>query len=245
MSEKRVAIVTGASRGIGRAIAERLAADGHHVVLMSRSEGPLNDLRASIEAAGGEASVHACDVGDAAALADAIGSVAKERGRIDILVNNAGITRDGLILRMTEEDFDDVIRVNLKSTFVAMKAAARPMMSNRYGRVVNIGSISGLGGRPGQANYAAAKAGLVGMTKSAAKELGAKGITFNVVAPGFIETDMTSSLPDGVKNEALGATPIRRFGQPEDVAAMVSFLASEQAGFITGQVIAVDGGMAM
>lgn len=245
MSDKRVAIVTGASRGIGRAIAVRLAAEGRHVVLMSRSEGPLNDLKTTIESSGGVASVCACDVGDGSALADAISSTAKELGRLDILVNNAGITRDGLLLRMSDEDFDDVIRVDLTSVFVAVRAAARPMMSGRFGRIVTIGSVTGVLGRPGQANYAAAKSGIIGFSKSVARELGGKGITANVIAPGFIETDMTAELPESVKEEARGATPLRRFGKPEDIAAATAFLTSEEAGYITGQVLCVDGGMAM
>lgn len=246
MSEvKRVAFVTGASRGIGRAVAERLAREGRHVVLVSRTAGPLNDLRASIEAAGGSASTVRCDVGDSAALTDAIAETARTLGRLDILVNNAGITRDGLMLRMSDEDFDEVIRVNLRSAFIACRAAARPMMSNRWGRIVNISSISGRIGRAAQVNYCAAKSGLIGMTKAIAKEFATKGITANVVAPGFIETDMTADLPEAIKEEARNITPMRRFGQVREIAAAVAYFASEDAGFVTGEVLAVAGGMGM
>jgi 3-oxoacyl-[acyl-carrier protein] reductase len=241
----RVALVTGASRGIGRAIALRLAADGRHVVLVSRSPGPLGDLKAQIESAGGSASVKAADVGDAAALAAAVEQVIAEQGRLDILVNNAGITRDGLLLRMSDEDWNAVLQTNLTSAFIATRAAARAMMKNRFGRIVNISSTSGVVGNAGQANYAAAKAGLIGLSKTIARELGGKGITCNVVAPGFIQTDMTADLPQQVKDAVLNMMSIKRFGTGDDVAAAVSYLASEDAGFITGQVICIDGGMTM
>ncbi|MHC4809695.1 MAG: 3-oxoacyl-[acyl-carrier-protein] reductase [Planctomycetota bacterium] len=244
-AEQRVAIVTGASRGIGRGIAERLAADGHLVVLVARSVESLSEVRQAIEAAGGRAEVQACDVGDSEALSGMIEGVASTHGRLDILVNNAGITRDGLLLRMSDEDFDEVIRVNLRSAFVAARAAARPMMRGRYGRIISIGSITGLIGNAGQANYAAAKAGLVGMTKTIARELASKGITANVVAPGFVETDMVRQLPEPVREEAVKRVPVRRFGRPEDIAAAVSWLASDDGGYVTGQVITVDGGLAM
>jgi len=245
MPDTRIAIVTGASRGIGRAIAERLAAEGRHVVLVSRSEAPLNDLKSSIEAAGGAASVKAVDVGDGAALAAAVEQVAAEQGRLDILVNNAGITRDNLLMRMSDEEFDEVIRVNLRSAFVACRAAARPMMKGRFGRIVNISSTSGVVGNAGQANYAAAKAGLMGFTKTLARELGGKGVTANVVAPGFIETDMTAGLPDEIKEGVQKLQSVRRLGAPGDIAAAVSYLTSDDAGFVTGQTLCVDGGMTM
>ena len=236
-------MVTGASRGIGRAIAEQLGADGHRVVLVSRTPETLETVRASIESAGGSAVVVACDLADGDAVAALMDQIVEDEGRIDILVNNAGITRDGLILRMSNEDFDDVINVNLRSIFIACRAVARPMMRGRWGRIINISSITGLIGNPGQANYAAAKAGVIGMTKTIAKELGSKGITANVVAPGFVETDMTSALGEQVLQEAGKRIPLRRLGVPEDIAHAVSYLASEGAGYVTGQVLTVDGGL--
>ncbi len=244
-STRRVALVTGASRGIGRAIALRLAADGRRVVLASRSQGPLDEVRAEIEAAGGSASTLVIDVSDPAALQRAVEKVADVEGRLDILVNNAGVTKDGLMLRMSDEDFEGVIRTNLTSAFVAARAAARSMMKNRFGRVVCIGSTSGLVGNAGQANYAAAKAGLVGLARSIARELGPKGITANVVAPGFVETDMTSVLPEDIRTKILEGLPVRRLGKPEDIAAAVAYVSSDDAGYLTGQVITVDGGMTM
>ncbi len=242
---KRVALVTGASRGIGRAVADRLAREGRHVVLVSRARAPLDEAVAAIRSRGNSASAISCDVGDPAALTEAIGETVRSLGRLDILVNNAGITRDGLMLRMSDEDFDEVIRVNLKSAFVACRAAARPMMGNRWGRIVNVSSISGRIGRAAQVNYCAAKAGLIGMTKAIAKEFATKGITANVVAPGFIETDMTADLPEAIKEEAKNITPMRRFGQADEIAAAVAYFTSEEAGFVTGEVLAVAGGMGM
>ncbi len=243
--EKRVAIVTGASRGIGRAIAERLAQDGRHVVGVARTPENLADVINAVQAAGGSMEGMACNVGDGVALAALVEAVAEKHGRLDILVNNAGITRDGLLLRMSDQDFDEVIQVNLRSAFVTCRAAARPMMRGRWGRIVNVGSVSGLMGNAGQVNYSAAKAALVGMTKSIARELGSKGLTANLIAPGFIETDMTASLPPQVKEAALPSIPLRRFGLPADIAAAVAFITSEEASYITGQVLAVDGGMSM
>jgi 3-oxoacyl-[acyl-carrier protein] reductase len=242
---KRVAFVTGASRGIGRAIALRLARDGRHVVLCSRTEGPLNDLKAQIESSGGSASVAACDIADAKAFAAAIDKAATDLGRLDILVNNAGITKDGLILRMSDEDWASVIQTNLTSAFVAIRAAARTMMRGKFGRIVNISSTSGVVGNAGQANYAAAKSGLMGLTKSVAKELGGKGITCNTIAPGFIETDMTANLPPQVREGVLQLMAIKRLGVGDDIAAAVAYVTSDEAGFITGQTICVDGGMTM
>lgn len=244
-TEQRVALITGASRGIGHAIAKRLAADGRRVVLVSRREEPLQEACASIEADGGTASYRVCDVSDFSAWGDCVSGVAKEFGRLDILVNNAGILRDNLIMRMTDEDFDAIINVHLKAVFVSARAAVRAMMGKRFGRIVTIGSVTGLIGRPGQANYSAAKAGVIGLMKSLAREYATKGITANVVAPGFIETDMTVDLPEKLKQEGISMTPMRRFGYPDEIAAAVSFLASEDAGYITGQVICVDGGIAM
>lgn len=244
-TDRRVAIVTGASRGIGRAIAIRLAKDGRHVVGVARSVEALADTKAAIDAMGGSIEIRACDVGDSAALSALVEGVAETHGRLDILVNNAGITKDGLILRMSDEDFDLVINVNLKSAFVACRAAARPMMRQKFGRIVNVGSVSGITGNAGQANYSAAKSGLIGLTKSIAKELGAKGITANVVAPGFIETDMTASLASVIAEQIIPKIPARRVGQGDDIAEAVSYMTSDGAGYLTGQVIAVDGGLAM
>ncbi len=236
--------MTGASRGIGRAIAERLAADGRLVVLVSRSPDTLDEVRLGIEKAGGSAEVRACDIGDREALAALIETVASTHGRLDILVNNAGITRDGLILRMSDADFDDVINVNLRSAFVACRAAARPMMRGRFGRIVNIGSVTGLIGNAGQVNYAAAKAGLVGLTKTIAKELGSKGITANLIAPGFIDTGMLDALPQQLKDDVARTVPVRRFGRPDEIAHVVSFVTSDLASYLNGQVVVVDGGLA-
>tara|TARA_R110000737_G_scaffold2923_16_gene9833 strand:- start:85078 stop:85818 length:741 start_codon:yes stop_codon:yes gene_type:complete len=245
MTEQRVAVVTGASRGIGRAIAKRLAADGRHVVCVSRSQGPLDELAAEIKADGGSASVKTCDMSDFTAVASMIEEVASEHGRLDILVNNAGITKDNLILRMSDEEWDDVINTNLKSVFVACRAAARPMMKGKFGRICNIASTSGLVGNSGQANYAAAKSGLTGFTKTVARELGKKNITANCIAPGFIETDMTKDLPAAVTEHIKGVISTRELGQPEDVAAAVAYATSDESKFMTGQTIAIDGGMTM
>ncbi len=214
-------------------------------MLMSRTEGPLQELAAQITSAGGKASVSVCDVGDSAQLAKAIEGVAEQHGRLDILVNNAGITKDNLMLRMSDEEWGSVISTNLTSAFVACRAAMRPMMKGRFGRIVNIGSTSGLMGNAGQANYAAAKAGLVGLSKTIARELGSKGVTCNVIAPGYIETDMTANLPQQIKDGIMGMIAVKRLGNVEDIAAAVSYVTSDDAGFLTGQVIAVDGGMTM
>jgi 3-oxoacyl-[acyl-carrier protein] reductase len=205
----------------------------------------LETLRGEIVAAGGSCEVRTCDVGDGAAVQALVESVAESLGRLDILVNNAGITKDGLILRMSDEDFDAVLNVNLRSAFVACRSAARPMMRQKFGRIVNVGSVSGITGNAGQANYSAAKAGLIGLTKSIAKELGPKGITANVIAPGFIETDMTGALAGVIKDQILPNIPARRIGQAEDIAEAVAYMTSDGAGYLTGQVIAVDGGLAM
>lgn len=242
---QRVAIVTGASRGIGLGIAKRLASNGRHVALVARSEKPLHEVAEAIAAAGGSASVHACDVGNAAAIAAMIDAVVEGQGRLDILVNNAGITRDNLLMRMTDEEWDEVLRVNLTSAFAACRAAARAMMKGKFGRIVNIASTSGVVGNAGQANYAAAKAGLIGLTKTIARELGGKGITANVVAPGFIETDMTAILGDEIKAKVMQGMALRRLGNPDDIAAAVAYLTSDDAGFVTGQTLCVDGGLTM
>ena len=241
--EQRVAIVTGASRGIGRAIAERLAADGRLVVLASRSADALEEVHQAISQAGGQSEVCVCDVADGDSLGSTIEGIASKHGRLDILVNNAGMTRDGLCLRMSNEDFDQVINVNLRSAFIACKTAARPMMRGRFGRLINIGSVVGLVGNAGQVNYAAAKSGLSGMTKSFAKELGPKGITANVIAPGFVDTAMLEALSPQIREQAAKALPVRRFARPEEIAHAVSFVASDLASYFTGQVLTVDGGM--
>ena len=242
-TEQRVAIVTGASRGIGKAIAKRLASDGCKVALVARNEEALNAVKGEIEQDGGVASTHVCDLADCNQFAGTIQAIADENDRLDVLVNNAGMTRDGLLLRMTEEDFDAVIDVNLKATFIGCKTAARPMMKGRFGRMINITSVTGISGNAGQANYAAAKAGLVGLTKTIAKEFGSKGITANAIAPGYIETDMTAVLGDDIKKGVEQMVPLRRYGQPEEIASAVSFLASDDGGYVTGQVLVVDGGL--
>ncbi len=244
-NSQRVALVTGASRGIGAAIGHALAQAGRHVVLCARDQDKLDQIKQQIESTGGSASVHTCDVSDGEAVTALVESVAGEHGRLDILVNNAGITRDNLLLRMTDDEFDAVMQTNMRSVFVACRAVLRPMMRGKFGRIVNIGSVAGLVGNAGQTNYAAAKAAIAGFTRSLAREMAAKKITANVVAPGFIETEMTDVLPDKVKELVKGATPVGRFGLPDDIAACVAFLSSDQAGYITGQVVAVDGGMTM
>jgi len=244
-SEQRVAIITGASRGIGKEAARLVAAQGRHVVCTARGADALAETVREIEAAGGSASSAALDVKDQKAIEDLIENVSQEFGRLDILVNNAGLTRDDLLLRMSDEAFDEVILVNLRSAFVATRAALRVMMRGRWGRVINISSVAGVMGNAGQTNYSAAKSGLIGFTKSVAREMAVKNITANVVAPGFTETAMTNDLPDAVKQYALNATPLKRFGTPGEIAHAIAFLTSEEAGFITGQTLAVDGGMSM
>jgi len=245
MTEKRVALVTGASRGIGAAVARRLAKDGLHVVAIARGAEKLKTVCDEINAHGGSAEPVSCDVADSKALAAAIEQIADKLGRIDVLVNNAGITKDGLLLRMSDEDFDAVINTNLKSAFVAIRTAVRSMMRSKSARIVNIGSVSGVAGNAGQANYSASKAGLIGLSKTVAREFAGKAVTCNVIAPGFISTDMTDGLNDKIKEAAKAAIPLKRFGEPDEIAAAVSFLASVEAGYITGQVLCVDGGMVM
>ena len=242
----KCALVTGASRGIGRAVALKLASEVAKVALnFAGNEAAANAVRQEIEAAGGEAILVKADVSDEAAVQDMVQKTADAFGRIDILVNNAGITRDGLLARMKEEDWDAVLSTNLKGVFLTTKAAAKLMMKQRAGRIVNMASVVGVTGNAGQANYSAAKAGVIGFTKTIARELASRGITANAVAPGFIDTDMTSALSDKAKEAALAGIPLGRMGQPDDIAAAVLFLVSDQASYITGQVLNVDGGMVM
>lgn len=242
----KVALVTGGSRGIGRAIAVALAREGAKVAInFAGNEKAAEETKALVEQAGSEAILLKADVSDKDADAALIDTVIKTYGKIDILVNNAGITRDSLMLRMKEDDFDAVIDTNLRSVFYLTKAAAKSMMKKRTGRIINMSSVVGLTGNAGQVNYAAAKAGVLGITKSAAKELASRGITVNALAPGFIETDMTDVLSDTVKESLLHEIPLKRMGEPKDVANAVLFLASDQSAYITGQVIHVDGGLVM
>lgn len=242
----KTAIVTGGSRGIGRAVCLELAAGGANVVFCyAGNDAAAHKTAQDVEAAGGRVLALRCDVSDAAQV-DALVSAAGERfGRIDILVNNAGITRDNLLLRMSEAEFDMVVAANLKGAFLCMKAVSKRMLKQRCGRIVNLSSVVGLRGNAGQVNYAASKAGIIGMTKSLAKELASRGVTVNAVAPGFIETDMTAALSESARSAAQGSIPMGRLGTPEDVAKAVAFLAGDDAAYITGQVLAVDGGMAM
>ncbi len=242
----KCALVTGASRGIGRAVALKFASEGAKVALnFAGNEAAANEVRQEIEAAGGQAILVKADVADEAAVQDMVQKTADAFGRIDILVNNAGITRDGLLARMKEEDWDAVLSTNLKGVFLTTKAVAKLMMKQRAGRIVNMASVVGVSGNAGQANYSAAKAGVIGFTKTIARELASRGVTANAVAPGFIATDMTSVLSDKAKEAALTGIPLGRMGTPEDVAAAVLFLVSDQSSYITGQVLHVDGGMVM
>lgn len=246
MEQRRTALVTGASRGIGKAIALRLAKDGCNVaVIYAGNEQAAKDTCAEIEALGVSSLCIRCDVSDSMQCAQAVAQTVEAFGGIDILVNNAGITRDGLLMSMKEEDFQKVISTNLNGAFYMIKHSCRQFIKRRSGRIINISSISGVMGNAGQANYAAAKAGLIGLTKTTAKELAGRNITCNAVAPGFIQTDMTAVLSDKVKAAISEQIPLGRMGNVQDIAAAVSFLASQEAGYITGQVLRIDGGLNM
>lgn len=246
MLNGKIALVTGAAKGIGRAIALSLAAEGAVVVVnYNGSKERAEQVVEEIKALGADGMAYQCNVADTKASDAMIKEVIKTYGRLDILVNNAGITRDNLIMKMSEEDFDAVIDANLKGCFNTIKAVSRQMLKQRAGRIINITSVSGILGNAGQANYAASKAGIIGLTKTMARELASRGITVNAIAPGFVDTDMTQVLPASVKEAATAQIPLGRFGKPEDIANMAAYLASEKASYITGQIISVDGGMAI
>ena len=241
-----VAVITGGTRGIGLAVAKRLAADGYDLLLTYKGDAETAAAaKAALAESGRQVEVIAADIATADGAGAAIEAAMQQLGRLDVLVNNAGITRDTLLMRMNDADWDDVLTTNLKGAFLTSKGAIRPMLRQRSGRIVNISSVVGQVGNAGQANYAAAKAGLIGFTKSLAKEVGSRGITVNAIAPGFIDTRMTAGLPDEMKAMLLERTPLNRFGTPEDVAGAVAFLVGPDAGFITGHVLTVDGGLFM
>jgi 3-oxoacyl-[acyl-carrier protein] reductase len=245
MPEKRLAVVTGAARGIGRAVVLELLKQGRLVAGLDVNSERLGELENVVKEAGFSCKTSCVDITDTAAFTETLESLAAEYGGIGILVNNAGITRDKLILQMSDEDFDAVVNVNLRAAFIAMRIAARSMVRNKFGRIISISSVAGVIGNAGQSNYAASKAGLIGLTKTVARELARKNVTANCVAPGFIVTDMTDKLPEPVKEAAKQLIPLRRFGSVDDVAKAIAFFASDEAGYITGQVLCVDGGMAM
>jgi len=243
--EHQTAVVTGAGRGIGRAIALKLAAEGAAVACVSRTAENAEKIAQEIVASGGKAWSYAADVADAAAVTATADAILAQAGRVDILVNNAGVTRDGLLMRMSEADWDTVLDTNAKGAFLFTKAFSRAFLKQRSGRIINISSVVGLTGNAGQANYSASKAALLGFTKSVAREFASRGVTVNAVAPGFIQTDMTAALNEQLRGELLKTIPLGSFGQPEDIAQAVAFLASPAARYITGQVLTVDGGMLM
>ena len=245
MLDGKVALVTGAARGIGRAIAEELARAGADLALCDLQVEWLADTAKAVESLGRKAQCWAVNVSDSAAVNQVVGDVVKQCGKIDVLVNNAGITKDGLLIRMSDQDWDDVLNVNLRGSFLFTRAVARPMMKQRSGCIVNIASIIGLIGNAGQCNYAASKAGLIALTKSSAKELAARNIRVNAVAPGFIESKMTEALGEEIRKKMLDAIPMGRFGQPADVAGAVLFLVGDASSYVTGQVLTVSGGMVM
>lgn len=241
----KIAIITGASRGIGQSIAKTFAKAGAHVVCVSRGLEALEVTAEAIHSSGGSASASSCDVSNMQDFAALVTDTVKSYGKVDILVNNAGITKDGLIMRMSEDDWEMVIRINLKGAFNGIKAVARHMMKMRTGRIINISSVVGLTGNAGQVNYSASKAGLIGLSKATAKELASRGITSNCIAPGYIATDMTDTMGDKVKEAIIKQIPLGRIGSPEDIAITALFLASDEAEYITGQTFTVDGGMVM
>ena len=244
MLKNKIALITGAGRGIGRAIAIALAKEGAEVVInYNGSEERAKEVKQTIEENGGKASIYKCNVSDFTACEAMIKDIVKEYGHLDILVNNAGITKDGLIMKMKEEDFDSVLNVNLKGTFNTIRHSVRQMLKQRSGKIINISSVSGILGNVGQANYAASKAGVIGLTKTMARELGSRGITVNAIAPGFVDTEMTEVLSEEIRENACKQIILGRFGKPEDIANTAVFLASDKADYITGQVISVDGGM--
>ena len=246
MLEGKIALVTGASRGIGRQVALTLGAKGATVIVnYNGSAAKAEEVVKEIEAAGGKAEALQCNVSDFEACGQMLADIVSRHGRLDILVNNAGITRDNLLMKMSEEDFDAVVNTNLKGVFNCIKHIARQMLKQKSGRIINMSSVSGVLGNAGQANYCAAKAGVIGITKSSARELASRGITVNAVAPGFIVTEMTDVLSDSVKEAATEKIPMKKFGETQDIANAVAFLASDEAKYITGQVLCVDGGMAM
>jgi 3-oxoacyl-[acyl-carrier protein] reductase len=245
MSEKRLAVVTGAARGIGRAIVLELLKQDRIVAGLDINAEQLSELEDVVKKAGFTLITRCVDITDTAQLTETLDSLASEYNGIGILVNNAGITRDKLMMQMKEDDFDRVINVNLRAAFIATTVAVRSMVRNKFGRIINLSSVAGIMGQAGSSNYAASKAGLIGMAKSVAREVGKKNVTANCIAPGFIMTEMTDVLPDAVKDAAKQIIPVRRFGQVEDVARAVAFLAADESGYITGQVLCVDGGMAM
>jgi len=239
----QVALVTGASRGIGKAIALALGKAGAKVACIARNEEKLKETAAEIAAAGGTATVHSCDVVDSAAVQQAVDAVVADGGRLDIVVNNAGITRDTLVPRMSDEEWDDVIATNLRSVFLFTRAATQVMMRQRSGRIINISSVSGIMGNPGQANYSASKAGIIGLTQTVAREIAGRKVTVNAICPGFIATEMTDALGPMVQEEAKKRIPAKRLGEAEEIADAVLYLASDSASYITGQVLVVDGGL--
>lgn len=246
MADKKVALVTGAGRGIGRAIAAALSKQGFTVIVnYNGSRERAEEAVEFINGNGGSAKAYKCNVSSYKDTEEMINNIIKEEGSLDVLVNNAGITRDGLLMRMSEEDYDAVLSINLKGAFNCIRHASRQMIKQKSGRIINISSVTGIIGNAGQANYAASKAGIIGLTKSAAKELGKRGITVNAIAPGFIETEMTEVLTEDLKKQMVDMVPLNRAGRVEDVAELAAFLASDKAAYITGQVINVDGGMAM